>query len=512
MQGSCVDANEANVKAGTLLFQYAPCEKLAVCKRFAHALLRAGPNVRMIHFVRDPLEVVLSAYFYHYTSDGKGADMGDRKMLFAPGHYRVQHWSMHCRHPGTDGTISPNAEACLASADAVANPGNSSYQRLLRSLPPHLAILVEAWYALQETIIPQSNALRSLRGPSLAPVVLHVDLRDSREAFGATFTKIFAHLGLPRSNAAKCADVLGHRFDIGSGRASEAAKMHSSSSHTTRAQKQEAARALNASTWFASRLADAEWADAKGTLEANWQVKRPMKHADADGCNADYRTGSTQLQSHQTTANSSEHCEVYVDRWDPTWAAKHSGSTSTHSCAKWRVARWGAAASGGIIEACTRKWASAECAHTCCMAWSERGAVWYQAAANGARGCHDVRRPDLRLSGPALARGRASEGDGKYLRVLARRRAAHGNVNGASPRRAVKRLFAPPASGSCNDEDCSWTLKWACPGAEGRHRRAGNDHSWGYFCCCVLEQTIAAGDDRRHAELFLEWNGQSGSR
>jgi hypothetical protein len=289
---------------GALYFFYPPCEDPQLCEDFAHGAWEsahttpAGPHapqgqptsVRILHFVRDPVNVTLSSFFYHLHSRGTGQDAGDYKMLYDVGGHRVQQWVQFCvSRPGRrggpsktsklDGASQPYnirgsveraaassaelASACNASAPAVADPSGWSYQALLRSLPLRDALMVEAWFALQVTIVPEAIALRTLGAAKYAGMVLQVDLQDSLDDFDATWSRIFRHLlgAVSVTQLASCVRSV-RRHDLGR-QTRSGMPSHATSASTPLQVRATAKAVLLGSEWFQVTLRSLSWEDVR---------------------------------------------------------------------------------------------------------------------------------------------------------------------------------------------------------------------------------------------------------
>lgn len=300
---------------GLLVFFYPPCEQPYLCKQFArgasmsasaaastHSHRCSGEqscettigqespkSMRLLHFVRDPVNVTISSYFYHLYSRGTGADLGDEPLLHDLGGHRVRHWAQFCADLSRAGERRVNSSeskhldgirgsielasagsvelafACNASAATVSSPYNWSYQGLLRSLPLRVGLMVEAWFAMEVTIKPEANAATSLHAQQAqagaaehARFALQVDLQDSLDAFDATWSRIFRHLlgAVPEAHIAMCVRSV-RRHDLGRRK-----RRGGDSSHASSAPHQmhsAAETVLRRSEWFQGTLRTLGW-------------------------------------------------------------------------------------------------------------------------------------------------------------------------------------------------------------------------------------------------------------
>ena len=299
VQPSCVTAHVADTKRGAILFVYPPCQTSANCKAFVDSLRSLGPHahVRLLHFVREPSKVTQSAYFYHRRPReqllGDGSS-GDLSMLREQGGHRVRDWSAACRlipkwcdsssaacserslpSEPSQQIIAPDPAACMATAAAVIAPQEWSYQAVLQSLNMSMGIMVEAWFAITEIVVMEANALLHFHTQGHGPIFFSVDLEHAMASFEDTFGQIFRFLGLQKSLAKSCSRYVAGRNDLSRKKAprkqatgKQAVVSHASRFYTGDAERTEASRLLNVSSWFASSLVTANWPAAKEALRA----------------------------------------------------------------------------------------------------------------------------------------------------------------------------------------------------------------------------------------------------
>mmetsp|Transcript_1774 Transcript_1774/g.3412 ORF Transcript_1774/g.3412 Transcript_1774/m.3412 type:complete len:307 (-) Transcript_1774:42-962(-) len=105
-------------------------------------------RLRIVHHVRDPLEMILSAYFYHYECPEEWTET----------HHPVEAAIDSCTS-GVTGHLKAPEEFCL---NAHSLPRNESYCHLLQRLTPEQGVLLETWHSINSDILPMIHTHRVL--------------------------------------------------------------------------------------------------------------------------------------------------------------------------------------------------------------------------------------------------------------------------------------------------------------------------------------------------------------
>ena len=148
----------------------------------------ATRRVRVVEWLRAPLPLVLSAYFYHKTSN-------ERWLHLAPAG-AVEKWGATCAAPPrAPADLDFRARACGRASDL----SNASVAAALGALPPRAGALLAAHMALwtlgeMNKTAAAARAVADAGDDALGLAVAFLDFDD----FNATFARVFAGLGVPR--------------------------------------------------------------------------------------------------------------------------------------------------------------------------------------------------------------------------------------------------------------------------------------------------------------------------
>ena len=146
-------------------------------------------NLRIVNSVRDPLEVIKSAYFYHLRGFEPSQREVPSKMIAV------------LKRKCDGGENKPDDELCAAlhAHDAA----TTSYAQLLQRLPPRLGILAEAAY---EVRAPRQRSVGGAAALAAAHpgVMTTLELADVFEDFDATFRRLLRFLGVPEADVGAC--------------------------------------------------------------------------------------------------------------------------------------------------------------------------------------------------------------------------------------------------------------------------------------------------------------------
>ena len=154
-------------------------------------------RVRAVAWIRDPMELVTSAYFYHLKAR--------EHLAVGPGSSSPV-WSA-CAERG------PSSALC-ETVGAASWGGTRSYQDLLHALPPEEGVLVEALRSLP-TVEGMNRTAFALRRSRRAPARLQ-DLDRAVASFNATFESLFRFLGVPAGAALGACLGAAARHDLAS--------------------------------------------------------------------------------------------------------------------------------------------------------------------------------------------------------------------------------------------------------------------------------------------------------
>ena len=158
---------------------------------------RAAPRLRVLVMARSPLQIVLSAYFYHQIATEMWAVQTPSIASNVLRKACEEAWPS-----------APPADACAAALRLLRNESAISYQELLKKLPTDSGVHVEAWRSL-DTLHRQHATLRTFAPSPSAPLAAWVqDLdeicSDSKPPeYAATLAGILRYLGI--ADAARCA-------------------------------------------------------------------------------------------------------------------------------------------------------------------------------------------------------------------------------------------------------------------------------------------------------------------
>jgi len=171
----------------------------------------ARPGIRFLHFTRDPVEQVLSAYFYH-RSDRHEA------WLRVPNSPQIKYVLAVCRDAATTHEL---AQVCKTAAARA----TLSYQGLLQELQPEDGIIVQA---LQSVSIIRSMAQvnRALAQAPCLRMNLDLDIVTKSGRFEQMWEQAFRFLGVPEASMPQCLRIATHHNLMG-----PAAQGHVSTSH-----------------------------------------------------------------------------------------------------------------------------------------------------------------------------------------------------------------------------------------------------------------------------------------
>ena len=145
-------------------------------------------NLRIVNSVRDPLEVIKSAYFYHLRGFEPSQSEVPSKMIAV------------LKRKCDGGENKPDDELCAAlhAHDAA----TTSYAQLLQRLPPRLGILAEAAYEFLGSLRSVGGAAALAAGhPGVATTL---ELADVFEDFDATFRRLLRFLSVPEADVGAC--------------------------------------------------------------------------------------------------------------------------------------------------------------------------------------------------------------------------------------------------------------------------------------------------------------------
>ena len=203
-------------------------ECLAAARAHAHRILvgRSGPlseaqlmeakanlqeghhAARVLLSVRDPLEVVKSAFFFH----ARGAEPSQRAV---PSGW-IGELKAVCRGE-RPWYAAPGDEACAAVLRH--DETTTSYAAMLQRLPPYLGIEVEAANSIAHGL-ERVAAAKAVEAAHPA-VVTTLALEDVFESFDAAFGRLFRFLGVPAPDVGACLATIRH-LDVSAVRGSAA--------------------------------------------------------------------------------------------------------------------------------------------------------------------------------------------------------------------------------------------------------------------------------------------------
>ena len=148
-------------------------------------------RLKMIFFVRDPLEIIVAGYFYHLTTS--------EWWVHTPMHTLEMFHIMAAPCDLPDGAwISPFTgdpiPSCIVSAFVDAQ--NATYQDMLRQVDRNVGAIIEADRALGEISELNSTVVVLKQFPSIGRVYDLNAITESSNTFDATFTDIFSFLGV----------------------------------------------------------------------------------------------------------------------------------------------------------------------------------------------------------------------------------------------------------------------------------------------------------------------------
>tara|TARA_B110001452_G_scaffold99583_1_gene82578 strand:- start:219 stop:1343 length:1125 start_codon:yes stop_codon:yes gene_type:complete len=200
---------------------------LAAAKAHAHRILvgRSGPlsearlmeakgnlqqsrhAVRVLLSMRDPLEIVKSAFFYH----ARGAEPSQRAV---PSDW-IGELKARCRGEREQWYAQPGAEACAAVLNT--DEATTSYAAMLQWLPPYLGIEIEATNSISHGLERVATA-RAVEAAHPA-IVTTLALEDVFESFDEAFGRLFRFLGVADDDVGACLATIRH-LDVSSVRGS----------------------------------------------------------------------------------------------------------------------------------------------------------------------------------------------------------------------------------------------------------------------------------------------------
>ena len=144
-------------------------------------------QLRLVFFVRDPLEIILSAFFYHRTTLEPWAKVTPMKEL--PAFVIGGPIFTNC-------TDANELEVTIACTVGAYVHENATYQHMMTTVDPEVGIMIEAVGSLWEVehLYKSSSILRQF--PDTARIYDLGNVTSSSEAYDATFTDFFSFLGV----------------------------------------------------------------------------------------------------------------------------------------------------------------------------------------------------------------------------------------------------------------------------------------------------------------------------
>jgi len=190
---------------------WSDCVALAASSRWGQLILapklnlataddatRLAHGAKIVHWMRDPIDAVISGYFYNMKTTESWARVPDSPDVAA--------LLQHCQSTGTD-LQAPLHAACAALEEVVRGPdwsrivqqhGGISYQQMLALLPRDAGILFEAHRTLP--------AMRDMNATyhALSAAGLNMDLDEARRDCHGAFSRIFEFLEVEDARQPTC--------------------------------------------------------------------------------------------------------------------------------------------------------------------------------------------------------------------------------------------------------------------------------------------------------------------
>jgi hypothetical protein len=157
-----------------------------------------GKKLKLVHSVRDPLDIIISAYFYDVSG-------GEQQCREVPSH-RLSDLQQKCGdHPG---------EACTALRKH--NAAHTSFSEALQKMAPRLGVLVEA-FDIHGELEVEAGVAKALKKSHGSPwfTSYQVDLGQIMHSFDSTMGSVFSFLGIP--GPIGCAKAI-KELDVSAGR------------------------------------------------------------------------------------------------------------------------------------------------------------------------------------------------------------------------------------------------------------------------------------------------------
>ena len=166
----------------------------------------AGVRGKLVHWVRDPIEIIISGYFYHVKAS--------EKWLRVVGSSVVASLQRTCKKNEQPLPSAGPMQLVCRALDQISSKGEwirliqrggASYQRLLQLLPLKAGLLAEAYRAVP-TLMAMNTTFHALESAG-SGFALTVDLDEATNDCDSEFGKMFAFLEVKATRAAHCVEL-----------------------------------------------------------------------------------------------------------------------------------------------------------------------------------------------------------------------------------------------------------------------------------------------------------------
>jgi hypothetical protein len=200
---ACLEALSEAQTHNVLLHRGGPMNKTSVAT--AIRTLAAQPRhsrhqLRVLLSVREPVEIIKSAYFYH--ADGAEPVQREKPSVWVEELHRI------CRHEQLRFGIPLKLPETVCHAILQHTASVTSYAELLQRLPPHHGILAQAASSyLHGLHLVEDAPAAAAAFPSVATTL---DLADILDDFDAAFGSAFKFLGVADADVGACLASIRH--------------------------------------------------------------------------------------------------------------------------------------------------------------------------------------------------------------------------------------------------------------------------------------------------------------
>ena len=194
-----------------------------------------GISLRFVHWIRDPLKLIASSYFYTLHTKERWTQVPyllDLKQL-------VNKWC-GILHTAQDRPVFCGDQTV---EEILARNESKSYHQILHSLRPNIGFALEA-ARLRVKLIGMAQIFDQTRR---LENTITIDLESAMEAFDQTFRKIFQHLNF--QNQGRCLQ-LAQRFDLSRPGSKGHPHAFNRSDVAASKLKQDLMDAMESSSWF----------------------------------------------------------------------------------------------------------------------------------------------------------------------------------------------------------------------------------------------------------------------